>query len=122
MNKRIMVVDDDPDILISMRAIFEQQGYDVLTVDSGNDCIDELERGFKGIILMDLIMPFMDGLDTLKKIVERGLNKDIVISIITAKGSPDSDKLRGIEPYIYTYISKPFDLNKLIADVKKINN
>ena len=55
-------------------------------------------------------------------VVEKGLNKDIVINIITAKGAPDSEKLKGIEPYIYTYFSKPFDLNKLIADVNKINN
>ena len=47
MNKRIMVVDDNPDILISIRKIFEKEGYEVFTVDSGMDCISEIERGFK---------------------------------------------------------------------------
>ena len=50
MTKKIMIVDDDPDILISMRNIFEHEGFEVFTVDGGSDCIDELERGFQGIV------------------------------------------------------------------------
>jgi len=120
MGKKIMIVDDDPDILISMRNFLEYNGYEVLTVDSGNDCIEELKRGFKGIVLLDLIMPFMDGIDTLKEIVRKGLNKNVTISIITANGTTDSDRLKEIGPYIYTYITKPFDLEKLILDLKSI--
>ncbi len=118
MNKRIMVVDDDPDILISIRKIFEKEGYEVFTVDGGMDCISEIERGFKGVILMDIMMPFMDGWDTILEIMKRGYTKDIVISILTAKGTPDHDKLRGLESYIYDYIAKPFDVQKLISNVE----
>ena len=71
-----MVVDDDPDVLVFLRAVFEQQCYEVLTVDNGSDCIKELKRGFKGIVLMDLMMPFIDGWDTLKEIIKKGLNKE----------------------------------------------
>ncbi len=116
-----MVVDDDPDILVFLRTVFEQQGYEVLTVDSGRDCIEELKRGFKGIVLMDLMMPFIDGWDTLKEIIKHGLNKDIVISILTANGAPDPEKMKGLDPYIHDYIKKPFDLDKLISDVNSIN-
>jgi len=59
-------VDDDPDILLSIRKIFKEQGYEVFTVNSGLDCIKELEHGFKGVILMDTIMPFMDGWYTIE--------------------------------------------------------
>lgn len=121
MDKKIMVVDDDPDILVSIRTIFEKQGYEVLAVDSGSDCIKELKRGFKGIVLMDLIMPFMDGWDTLREIIKNGLNKDIVISILTGIGVPDYEKMKGFEPYIHNYIKKPFDLEKLISDINSIN-
>ena len=120
MDKRIMVVDDDPDILITIRKIFEKEGYEVFTVDSGIDCIKELERGFKGIILMDIMMPFMDGWDTIEEITKRGLLKDIIISILTARGTPDHEKMRGLESYIYDYITKPFDVKKLIFDVKQM--
>ena len=113
MEKRLMVVDDDPDILISIRKIFEKEGYEVLTVDTGWDCLKELERGFKGVILMDIMMPFMDGWDTIEQILKKGFTKDVIISILTAKGTPDHDKMRGLEAFIYDYIIKPFDINQL---------
>ncbi|GAG98976.1 unnamed protein product, partial [marine sediment metagenome] len=91
---------------------------EVFTVDSGMDCISEIERGFKGVILMDIMMPFMDGWDTILEIMKRGYTKDIIISILTAKGTPDHDKMRGLESYIYDYIAKPFDVQKLISNVE----
>jgi len=120
MDKRLMVVDDDPDILISIRKIFEKEGYEVLTVDSGIDCLKELERGFKGIILMDIMMPFMDGWDTIEEIFNRGLNKSVIITILTAKGTSDHEKMRGLESLIYDYISKPFNIQELITNVQQM--
>jgi DNA-binding response OmpR family regulator len=120
MEKRIMIVDDDPDILIAIRRIFEEEGYEVFTVDSGIDCIKELERGYKGVILMDIMMPFMDGWDTIEEISKRGLISNVVISIITANGSPDHEKMRGLESYIFDYIIKPFDIDQLISNVKNM--
>lgn len=120
MDKKIMIVDDDSDILATLRSIFEKQQFEVLTVDSGNDCIKELEHGFKGIVLMDLMMPFMDGWDTIKEIIDKGLNKDIILSIITAKGSISSEKMKGVESFIYGCIPKPFDLEKLISEINSI--
>ena len=120
IEKRIMVVDDDPDILIAIRKIFEREGYEVFTVDSGMDCIKELERGFKGIILMDIMMPFMDGWDTIEEITKRGYAKNVVISILTAKGTPDHNKMRGLESFIYDYITKPFDIQELLSNVRNM--
>ena len=122
MDKRIMIVDDDPDILITFREVFEHEGYDVYTVDSGMDCIKEIENGFKGVILMDIMMPFMDGLDTIKEIMKKGLEKNVIISIITAKGCPDKDKIKGLDPYIIDYITKPIEVKELVCNVKKSLN
>ena len=119
MGKKLMVVDDDPDILITIRSIFEKEGFEVFTVDSGKDCIKELEKGFKGVILMDLMMPFMDGWDTIKQIIEKGFAPNVTISIVTAKGIPRHDKIKGLEPYIRDYISKPFDVKDLILNVSE---
>lgn len=113
-----MVVDDDPDILITIRSIFEPEGFEVLTVDSGMDCLAELERGFKGVILMDIMMPFMDGWDTIREIVKRGFTKDVMISIVTAKGTLDHEKMRGLESYVQDYVAKPFNVSELISNVK----
>ena len=120
MNKKLMVVDDDPDILITIRNIFEREGYEVYTVDSGMDCIKELEHGFKGVILMDIMMPFMDGWDTIKEIVEKGLIKGVMISIVTAKGTPDHEKMKGLESYVRDYIAKPFNVQELVSNVKSM--
>jgi DNA-binding response OmpR family regulator len=120
MDKRIMVVDDDPDILITIRRIFENEGYEVYTVDSGKDCLKELERGFKGVILMDIMMPFMDGWDTILEIMERGLEKNVVISILTARGNPGHEKMKVPETFIFNYITKPFDTQKLITNVRQM--
>jgi DNA-binding response OmpR family regulator len=69
---------------------------------------------------MDIMMPFMDGWDTIEEITKRGLSKNVVISILTAKGTPDHEKLKGLESHIYDYITKPFDVQKLIYDVKNM--
>jgi DNA-binding response OmpR family regulator len=122
MKKRILIVDDDSDLLVLLRLIFEKQDYEVLTVDSGEDCLNELERGFKGIILMDLMMPFMDGWATLKKMVKKGYIKDNIISIISAKTCPDHTKMKEFKPYIHNYINKPFNVDQLVSDIAEINN
>jgi DNA-binding response OmpR family regulator len=120
VEKKIMVVDDDPDVLITIRRIFENVGYEVFTVDSGFDCIKELEKGFKGVILMDIMMPFMDGWDTIFEIMRQGYDKNVIISILSARGTPDHEKMRGLESYIFNYITKPFDTQKLISNVRQM--
>ena len=120
MKKRIMVVDDDPDILISIRKIFEKQGYEVFTVDSGIDCINEIENGFKGPVLLDIMMPFMDGWDTIEELNKKNLLKNVIISILTAKGTRDHDKLKGLQNKIFDYITKPFNVKNLLKNVEKM--
>jgi len=120
MGKRIMIVDDDPDILIAFRQVFEHEGYEVYTVDSGKDCIKEIERGFKGVILMDIMMPFMDGWDTIEEIMKKDLGKNVIISIITAKGTPNNEKMKELAPYIFDYITKPIDVKKLVFNVREM--
>ena len=119
MKNRLMIVDDDPDILITVRYLFEGKEFEVYTVDNGRDCIKELERGFKGIILMDIMMPFMDGWDTIQEIVKKGFTQDVILLIISVKGIPNDAKSRGLEQYVQEYIPKPFDAKQLVSIVTK---
>lgn len=112
-----MVVDDDPSILITLREIFEDCGYEVYTVPSGKDCIYELKNGFEGVILMDIMMPVMSGWDTIREIVKENLHKSVVISMLTAKDLPDPD-MNELKGYIKDYITKPFETHELISTVK----
>ena len=119
MNERIMIVDDERDILDSIKVLFEKQNYEVTTVESGEECIQEIEKGFKGVILMDIMMPKMDGWDAIREIVERGLIGSVAINIITGKGTKDHQKLSELGSYVYDYLTKPIDINQLIDTVKK---
>jgi len=120
MEKKLMVVDDDPDILITIRNIFEKEGYEVFTVDSGRDCLKELEQGFKGVILMDIMMPFMDGWDTIRAIIKQGHAKNVTISIVTAKGTHSTKRMNGLEGYVHDYIVKPFNVHELVSNINKL--
>jgi CheY-like chemotaxis protein len=117
MKKKVMVVDDDPDILITIRELFESEGFEVYTVTSGKECITELENGFKGVILMDIMMPHMDGWTTIRQIVIRGLNKGNIISMISAKDECEW-RYDDLKPHIQHYITKPFDIEQLRHTVK----
>jgi len=117
--KRIMVVDDEPDILLSLKTILQKQNYDVITVTNGRECLKELQKGFKGIILMDLMMPVMDGWQTINEIVKRGYIDDVAISIITGKGTRDYQKMSLLGSYVFDYLAKPLDVKKLITSVEE---
>jgi DNA-binding response OmpR family regulator len=121
MEKRVMIVDDEPDILTSLKAVLERHEYDVVTVENGVECLKEIDKGFKGIILMDLMMPGMDGWDTINEIAKRGLLNDVAISIITGKGTKDFQKMSVLGSYIFDYLAKPIDIDKLISSVDKCN-
>lgn len=118
MDKKIMIVDDEPDILISLRTVLEYQNYDVITVTDGYECVKEVEKGFKGMILMDIMMPGMDGWDTIRELIQKDLMDGISIEIITANGTKERDKMRGLESYIQDYLTKPIDIVQLIASIK----
>jgi len=117
MGKKIMIVDDDPDILITVRELFEPLGYEVFTIPTGKDCLYELRHGFKGVILMDIMMPIMSGWDTIRKIIKENLYKDNTISMLTAKDTPDPE-LGEFKNYIKDYIVKPFKSDDLIKVIE----
>jgi len=117
MQRKVMIVDDDPDILITIRELLEPEGFEVFTVQNGKECIDELEKGFKGVILMDVMMPHMDGWTTIRQIIIQGFHKDNIISMISAKDECDW-RFDDLKQYIRNYITKPFDSKQLISIVK----
>ena len=119
MDKKIMIVDDEPDVLFSLKVIFEEQDFDVITVNNGKECLREIENGFKGIILMDLMMPEMDGWTAIHEIVKRGYDKNVAISIITGKGTKDFQKMSLLGSYIFDYLVKPLDIDELINSVER---
>ncbi|MCJ7571399.1 MAG: response regulator [Candidatus Thermoplasmatota archaeon] len=121
INKRVMIVDDEPDVLISLKTVLERQNYDVITVTNGSECLKEIEKGFRGVILMDIMMPVMDGWETINQISKKGYTKDVAIEIITGKGTKDYQKLGLLGSYIYDYLTKPLNVEQLIKSVEAYN-
>jgi CheY-like chemotaxis protein len=118
MKDTVMVVDDDPMLQRTVKRILETAGLKVTTADSGEACISLVEKGFEGLILMDIIMPTMDGWDTIQILVDRGLVKGNIICMLTGKESPD-DRMKMFKEYILDYIRKPFDQKAFIQLVKE---
>ncbi len=118
IEKGIMVVDDDEDILFTVRSIFKRHPATVVTAKSGKECLEELEKGFRGVVLMDIMMPGMDGWDTIKEIVDRGYSDELLISMFTAKDVPDT-KMEYLKEYVIDYITKPFEPQDLIRIVNE---
>jgi len=121
MMKRVMIVDDEPDVLLSLKTVFQRQNYDVITVSNGAECLEQLEKGFKGVVLMDLMMPIMDGWETINQIVKRGYTKDVAIEIITGKGTKDYQKMSILGSYIFDYLAKPLNIEQLLSSVERCN-
>ncbi|GAX61100.1 response regulator receiver protein [Candidatus Scalindua japonica] len=116
MKKQIMVVDDDPSIRSTVEIILNTKGYSICTVESGERCLDKLREGFRGLILMDIMMPKMDGWDTISIIEDEGLHGGNVICMLTAVHDP-GPKLEKLTEYVMNYVRKPFTSEELLETV-----
>lgn len=117
MNAKVMLVDDEEMIRESVGEFFESEGIALLIAASGDECLEHLEAGFRGVILMDVMMPAMSGWDAIRKIVERDLFEGNIIVMLTALGTPD-DRMEGIQEYVTDYLTKPFDPDELLETLQ----
>lgn len=111
---RILVVDDDKEIVDSIAIFLQADGYQVLKAYNGLEALDILMEEQVHLLLLDIMMPEMDGMKTLLKVRE---SKNIPIILISAK-SEDSDKIFGLTAGADDYITKPFNPSELVARVK----
>ena len=117
---RIMIVDDEPDIIESVKTILEAEGYEVVGANSGSECLKKLKKEPADLILMDFFMPGMDGRRVIEKIRENPDLKDIKIAFLTSaafrgRGMKVIDKLNVLD-----YISKPIEMDDFILRIKKL--
>jgi len=120
MSKKIMIVDDEEDIRVSVGQIFEVSGYEVIKAEDGNDCLNKLEKSLPDIVILDIMMPGMNGWDVAARIKENSKWSSIPIVFLTAKGDEMSIGMGGLASE--EYIVKPFDIIKLKDRVVEILN
>ena len=113
---KILLVDDEPDIIEFIKYNLERENYDVLVSYDGRDALKKVLQK-PDLIVLDIMMPEMDGFEVCKKIREQKEYQDIPIIFLTAK-SGEKDEIKGLELGASDYIQKPISPNKLIARVK----
>ena len=116
MAKRILVVDDDENILSLERTILEQKGFDVTSAGGGAEALKLLADKTFDLVLLDVMMPEVDGFTVCRKIKEDPRLKDVPVIFLTAKGGGDA-LAEGFESGAVMYINKPFTANKLLTIV-----
>ncbi|MBW2342189.1 MAG: response regulator [Deltaproteobacteria bacterium] len=110
IKKAVLVVDDDPKSLKLLAIKLTQEGYRVITASCGEDALEAIRLEKPGLVLLDIMMPQMDGIDTLKRI--KSLKPDIPVAMVTAVWDDDEGK-RAFEAGAYEYITKPIDMEYL---------
>jgi len=115
---KILVVDDEPDMVDILKLILTQDGFEVSTAYSGKECVDKALREDFGLIILDIRMPGMDGWTTLRRLKEKKVTDRTPVIILTVEKGPGVE-IFGLQDVVSDYITKPFDKEKLIKHVKK---
>ncbi|MDO8488515.1 MAG: response regulator [Candidatus Omnitrophota bacterium] len=119
MKEKILIVEDEKDIVKMLRYNLEKEGFKVIDARDGEDALDSAVRQHPDLILLDLMLPGMDGLEVCKALKKEVKTGSIPIIMLTAK-SQESDKVVGLELGADDYITKPFSPRELIARIKAV--
>ena len=110
----ILICDDEKDIVSALKIYLESEGYGTVSASNGKEALDLIIKGEIHLVLLDIMMPIMDGITTLKKIREQ---YNIPVIMLTAKGE-DTDKVLGLNIGADDYVTKPFNPVELLARVR----
>ncbi len=114
---RILIVDDSPSQLMGIRRIVEKLGHDALTAEDGAAGVEAAKREIPDLILMDVVMPNLNGFQATRSITREPSTKHIPVILVTTKDQ-DTDRMWGMRQGAKAYITKPFsetELSELIA-------
>jgi len=113
---RVLVVDDEPRILKFLELRLKASGYEVLTADNGLEALEQVEAQEPDLLVLDVVMPGMDGFETLRQV--RALSSVPVIILSGKEAS--SDKVRGLDLGADDYLAKPFSPDELVARIDAV--
>ena len=117
MRQKILIVDDEPSILTLLQFNLEQAGYDVISATNGSQALEQVLQEQPDLIVLDLMLPQMDGLEVCKHLRLKKINTPILM--LTAKDE-EFDKVLGLELGADDYMTKPFSPREVVARVKAI--
>ena len=119
MPKKILVTDDSPTIVAMIKAVLESEGYIVVTAADGQEAVDKAKKEKPDLIILDLMLPKIDGYKVCAMLKFDKNYSKIPIIILTARAG-ESDKELGVEVHADAYVTKPFEPQALLAKVKEL--
>jgi DNA-binding response OmpR family regulator len=112
---RVLIVEDEPELVTVLRDNLELEGYAVISATTGEEGLDLLERDKPDVLILDLMLPTMSGYDVCRKVRSAGLNTRIIM--LTARNT-ELDRIAGLDYGADDYMGKPFSLGELMARVR----
>lgn len=114
---KVLLVDDEPDILLMLRMSFEDEGHEVVTAANGRLALEQITEHRPDVVVLDMMMPTLDGYGVLEAMRDEGLTTPVVM--VSAKSDP-KDAKRALELGAVGYVVKPFDLDRLLVLVAEV--
>lgn len=116
MPKKILIVDDEPSIIVPVQFLMEQKGYDVMVAFSGEEAMEIIAEKRVDLILLDIMLPVIDGFEVCQRVRENPQWHKIKIILLTALGS-DANVEKGLALGADAYITKPFSNIQIVSKV-----
>lgn len=119
MARRILIADDEPNIVISLEFLMQRNGYEVMTASDGEQALSLLDDFSPDLILLDIMLPLRNGFEVCQRIRESAAWKHTKIVMLTAKGR-EVEVTKGLALGADVYITKPFATRELLASVRQL--
>jgi DNA-binding NarL/FixJ family response regulator len=116
-NKRLLLIDDDPNLILLVKDYLEFRGYEVVTADNGIDALEVLDQETPDMIICDIMMPEMDGYTFVERVRQDSRNSWVPVLFLSAKGQ-SQDRVKGLNKGADVYMVKPFEPEELVAQVE----
>jgi len=119
MTRKILIADDEPNIVISLEFLMQKSGYAVMTAADGEQALQLIDSFKPDLILLDIMLPLRNGFEVCQRIRENPAWKDTRIVMLTAKGR-EVEVAKGLALGADIYITKPFSTHELLAAVRQL--
>ncbi len=116
---RVLVVDDEPDVLLLCRVNLRHDGFEVIEAPDGISALEMAREGSPDVIVLDLMLPTVDGFQVLAELAEGDATGDIPVAILSAKAQID-DRLTALRGGAIAYLTKPFSPERLVEVVREL--
>lgn len=117
--KKILIVDDEPNIVMTLEYTFKKNNFEVFIARDGQEALDILKTQLPDVIILDIMMPLVDGFETMEQIKKNEKLKHCKVIFLTAKNK-ESDIEKGLALGADAYLTKPFSIKKVVEQVNEL--